>query len=369
MVGQVFEFLDGQVRRPSRPGSTSAGARPSRSPGGRATGRPSRAASGQDRATASAWAPAEVRQGDGGVVRGRRHPALATLWPWRTIQINRGVEGTLVQFRAIPIPPSVVMASLCVRDRVFIVHLVLAPESAPSISISIRSVAREHVVAIAGPSRRATSAEGPVGEELDGVGRGRRRTATCRRSPGRRDCRRHGGQAYTEQGPHRLSREAGRSVAGMGALHFANDVNRSPNGGPIITSQKPPGENQRSSWNDPPDGSRSWSTDGTASTGTSWSRTAERSGPGRSTRRSSRGSDLPARALAAASAGLPGLRGGDLGRAGDGPAVGPGDCEVVDWGEDRVRLEVRGAQLVGLVELRRVGRGGPADLACSASGS
>ncbi len=31
-----------------------------------------------------------------------------------------------------------------------------------------------------------------------------------------------------------------------------------------------------------------------------------------------------------------------------------GDCEVVDWGEERVRLEVRGSQLVGLVEFRSV---------------
>ena len=31
-----------------------------------------------------------------------------------------------------------------------------------------------------------------------------------------------------------------------------------------------------------------------------------------------------------------------------------GECEVVEWGEDRVRLAVRGGQVVGLVELRRV---------------
>ncbi len=32
-----------------------------------------------------------------------------------------------------------------------------------------------------------------------------------------------------------------------------------------------------------------------------------------------------------------------------------GSCEVLEWGEGRVRLAVRGGQLVGLVELRRVG--------------
>ena len=36
------------------------------------------------------------------------------------------------------------------------------------------------------------------------------------------------------------------------------------------------------------------------------------------------GVDLPARALAPASADLPGLRGRGLGRAGDGPGLGPG---------------------------------------------
>ena len=32
-----------------------------------------------------------------------------------------------------------------------------------------------------------------------------------------------------------------------------------------------------------------------------------------------------------------------------------GECRVIDWGEDRVRLEVRGVQLVGTVELRGAG--------------
>ncbi len=32
-----------------------------------------------------------------------------------------------------------------------------------------------------------------------------------------------------------------------------------------------------------------------------------------------------------------------------------GTCEVLEWGVDRVRLAVRGRQLVGLVELRRAG--------------
>ncbi len=31
-----------------------------------------------------------------------------------------------------------------------------------------------------------------------------------------------------------------------------------------------------------------------------------------------------------------------------------GECGVIEWGEDRVRLVVRGGQVVGTVELRRV---------------
>ena len=102
---------------------------------------------------------------------------------------------------------------------------------------------------------------------------------------------------------------------------------------------------------------------GTASTGTSWSRTARRSGPGRSTRRSSRGSTCPARELPAHRRVYLDYEGEVSGGRGTVRRWDRGECGVLEWGEDRVRLEVRGAQLVGIGRAPEGRGGGPAELA------
>jgi DNA polymerase Ligase (LigD) len=65
--------------------------------------------------------------------------------------------------------------------------------------------------------------------------------------------------------------------------------------------------------------------------------------------------DLPARELPAHRAVYLDYEGEVSGGRGTVRRWDRGECGVIEWGEDRVRLEVRGVQLVGTVELWRVG--------------
>ena len=65
--------------------------------------------------------------------------------------------------------------------------------------------------------------------------------------------------------------------------------------------------------------------------------------------------DLPARALAAHRVIYLDYEGAISGGRGVVTRWDEGECDVLEWGEDGVRLAVRGRQLVGVVELRSVG--------------
>ena len=65
--------------------------------------------------------------------------------------------------------------------------------------------------------------------------------------------------------------------------------------------------------------------------------------------------DLPARELQAHRRAYLDYEGEVSGGRGTVRRWDRGECEVIDWGEDRVRLEVRGVQIVGTVELWRAG--------------
>ena len=64
--------------------------------------------------------------------------------------------------------------------------------------------------------------------------------------------------------------------------------------------------------------------------------------------------DLPARALPAHRRIYLDYEGAISGGRGTVRRLDEGRCEVIEWSEGRVRLVVRGVQLVGTVELRRV---------------
>jgi len=73
------------------------------------------------------------------------------------------------------------------------------------------------------------------------------------------------------------------------------------------------------------------------------------------------GEDLPARGLPPHRRIYLDYEGPISGGRGTVRAWDRGECVVREWGEDGVVLEVRGAQLVGVVGLRRVGEAGPRD--------
>lgn len=68
--------------------------------------------------------------------------------------------------------------------------------------------------------------------------------------------------------------------------------------------------------------------------------------------------DLPARRLADHRTAYLDHEGEVSGGRGVVRRVDCGEYEVVEWADDRVRVRLDGAQLVGLVELRAVSRGG-----------
>jgi len=71
------------------------------------------------------------------------------------------------------------------------------------------------------------------------------------------------------------------------------------------------------------------------------------------------GADLPARALAAHRRIYLDYEGEVSGGRGSVRRWDRGECTVVEWGEGLVRLELRGAQLVGWAEFRGAGAEGP----------
>ena len=66
------------------------------------------------------------------------------------------------------------------------------------------------------------------------------------------------------------------------------------------------------------------------------------------------GQDIPARALPPHRRAYLDYEGEVSGGRGTVRRWDRGECRVLEWGEDRVRLEVRGGQLVGSVEFRSV---------------
>ncbi len=88
-------------------------------------------------------------------------------------------------------------------------------------------------------------------------------------------------------------------------------------------------------------------------TGTSCSNRATSCAPGRSTNRSCRGRDLPARSLAEHRKIYLEYEGEIAGNRGSVRRVDEGTYRVLEWSENHVRVELAGTQLVGEVDLRR----------------